>query len=234
MSFKLPDFLDCLQSGLHYLPNTILLTIVPVVVGLIVGTIIAIIRIYNVKILSPVFATLVTIYNAIPFVLSMMLINTIYTLNFDKIASFLHINVSITEANKMWIGYIVLSLMNIAYMSEALRGAFLSIDKFQFEAGYSIGLTSFQTLTRIIIPQVVPIAIPILIGNITAVMKTSAIAFSLGIFEVYNGSIYPCNITYSFLEGYVASAMIYWVMAIIIENVGRLIEKNGSKYRKFA
>lgn len=234
MSFKIPDFLECLQSGLYYLPNTILLTVVPVIVGLIIGTIIAIIRVYNVKILSPMFATLVTIYNAIPFVLSMMIINTLYTLNFDKIANFLHINVSITEANKMWIGYIVLSLMNISYMSEALRGAFLSIDKFQFEAGYSIGLTNFQTLTRIIIPQVVPIAIPILIGNITAVMKTSAIAFSLGIFEVYNGSIYPCNITYSFLEGYVASAIIYWIMAIIIENIGRLIEKSGSKYRKFA
>ena len=234
MSFKLSNFFDCLQSGLHYLPNTILLTIIPVIVGLIIGTIIAIIRIYNIKILSPLFATLVTIYNAIPFVLSMMIINTIYTLNFNKIANFLHIDISISEVNKMWIGYIVLSLMNISYMSEALRGAFLSIDKFQFEAGYSIGLTSFQTLIRIIIPQVIPIAIPILIGNITAVMKTSAIAFSLGIFEVYNGSIYPCNITYSFLEGYVASAVIYWGMAIIIENIGKLIEKNGSKYKKFA
>jgi L-cystine transport system permease protein len=234
MSFKFEDFLECLQSGLKYLPNTLLLTIVPVVIGLIFGTIIAIIRIYNVKILSPIFATLVTIYNAIPFVLSMMIINTIYTLNFDKIADFLHLNVSITEANKMWIGYIVLSLMNVAYMSEAMRGAFLSIDKFQFEAGYSVGLTNFQTLIRIIIPQVIPIAIPILISNVTAVMKTSAIAFSLGIFEVYNGSIYPCNITYSFLEGYVAAAVIYWVMAIIIENLGRLVEKSSAKYRKFA
>ncbi len=234
MNFKFDDFIICLKSGIHYLPNTLWLTIIPVVVGLIIGTIIAIIRVYKVNFFSQFFAVLVTIYNGIPFVLSLMLINTIYTLNYDKISAFFGIKTSITDVNKMWIGFIVLSLMNIGYMAEAMRGAFLSIDKYQYEAGYSVGMTTFQTLRRIIIPQVIPISIPILINNITAVMKTSAIAFSLGIFEVYNGSIYPCNITYSFLEGYVAAAVIYWIMAIIIENAGGIIVKHSGRYRKTA
>ena len=234
MTFYFDDFMTCLESGLHYLPNTLLMTFVPVVVGLFLGTLIAIVRIYKIKFWAKFFAAIVTIYNGIPFVLSLMLINTIYTLNFDNMAAFFHLNISITQVNKMWIGYFVLSLMNICYMSESMRSAFLAIPQIQFEAGYSIGLTSAQTLRRIVIPQVVPIAIPILISNITAVMKTSAIAFSLGIFEVYNGSIYPCNITYHFLEGYVAAALIYWGLSLIIENTGRLIEKSANKYRKFA
>ena len=232
MIFKFPDFVECLRSGLKYLPNTLIMTFVPVAVGLVLGAVVALLRLYKVKVISQLLAVIVTIYNGIPFVLTLMLLNTFYTLNFDKIAAFLHINAKITTVNKIWIGLIVLSLMDIAIMSEALRGAFASINKFQYEAGYSVGLTTFQTLRRIIIPQVVPLVVPILINNITLVLKTSAIAFSLGIFEVYNGSILPCNITYSFLEGYVAAGVIFWILSIIIENVGRLLEKNGAKFNK--
>lgn len=232
MIFKFADFIECLRSGLKYLPNTLIMTFVPVVIGLIGGGIIAILRIYRVKVISQILAILVTVYNGIPFVLTLMLLNTFYTLNFNKIAAFLHLHADITTVNKIWIGIIVLSLMDIAVMSEALRGAFGSINVSQYEAGYSVGLTAFQTLRRIIIPQVIPLVVPILINNTTLVLKTSAIAFSLGIFEVYNGSILPCNITYSFLEGYVAAGIIFWVLSIIIENVGRLIEKNGAKFNK--
>lgn len=232
MIFKFQDFIECLRSGLKYLPNTLIMTFVPVAVGLILGAIVAIIRIYKVKVISQILAVIVTIYNGIPFVLTLMVLNTFYTLNFDKIAGFLHINANITTVNKIWIGLIVLSLMDIAIMSEALRGAFESINKFQYEAGYSVGLTTTQTLRRIIIPQVIPLVIPILANNITLILKTSAIAFSLGIFEVYNGSILPCNITYSFLEGYVAAGIIFWGLSIIIENMGRFIEKSGRKFNK--
>ena len=232
MIFKPHDFLECLISGLKYLPNTLLMTFIPVITGLIIGAFVAILQLYRVKCISQLLSIIVTIYNGIPFVLTLMLLNTFYTLNFNKIAKILHINADITTVNKIWIGIIVLSLMDIALMSEALRGAFESINKFQYEAGYSIGLTTFQTLRRIIIPQVIPLAVPILINNITLVLKTSAIAFSLGIFEVYNGSILPCNITYSFLEGYVAAGIIFWMLSIIIESIGRIIEQNSSKFNK--
>ena len=232
MIFKPHDFLECLISGLKYLPNTLLMTFIPVITGLIIGAFVAILQLYRVTFISQLLSIIITIYNGIPFVLTLMLLNTFYTLNFNKIAKILHINADITTVNKIWIGIIVLSLMDIALMSEALRGAFESINKFQYEAGYSIGLTTFQTLRRIIIPQVIPLAVPILINNITLVLKTSAIAFSLGIFEVYNGSILPCNITYSFLEGYVAAGIIFWMLSIIIESIGRIIEQNSSKFNK--
>lgn len=232
MIFKYDDFTECLRSGLKYLPNTLIMTFFPVLIGLIFGSVIAVTRLYRVKVISGILKVVVTIYNGIPFVLTLMILNTFYTLNFDKIAAFLHINASITTVNKIWIGIFVLSLMDIAIMSESVLGALESISRFQYEAGYSVGLTVFQTLKRIIFPQVVPIVLPVLVNNITLVLKTSAIAFSLGIFEVYNGSILPCNLTYSFLEGYVAAGIIFWVLSILIESFGRLIESKMAVYRR--
>lgn len=232
MSFKIPNFLECLQSGIKYLPTTIILTIVPVIVGLIVGTLIAIVRINKVRFWSKFFSGFVAFYNAVPFILSLMIINTVYKLTFDDFAASLGLSITIADIDAIWIGFFVLSLMNICHMSESIRGAFISIDKGQYEGGYSVGLTNRQTFLRIIIPQIVPIAIPILISNTIGIMKASAIVFTLGIFEIYNGCLLPCNRTYSFLEGYVSAAMIYWALTIFIEQVGKWIEKKGSKYRR--
>ena len=58
MIFKFADFIECLRSGLKYLPNTLIMTFVPVVIGLIGGGIIAILRIYRVKVISQILAIL--------------------------------------------------------------------------------------------------------------------------------------------------------------------------------
>jgi L-cystine transport system permease protein len=117
-------------------------------------------------------------------------------------------------------------------MEESIKGAFLSVDKGQYEAGYSIGLTRLQTLKRIIIPQMVPVAIPMLTNNMIGIIKGSSIAMAIGITEVLGGSVIPCSTTYRFLEGYVAAAFIYWGFTVTIEKIAKIIEKRADRYRR--
>ena len=62
-------------------------------------------------------------------------------------------------------------------------------------------------------------------------IKNSSIVFAIGVTEVLNGATIPCGTTYSYLEGYVAAAIIYWILNIIAENLLRLAEKRSAKYR---
>jgi L-cystine transport system permease protein len=117
-------------------------------------------------------------------------------------------------------------------MEESIKGAFFSVDKGQYEAGYSVGLTRIQTLRRIIIPQVLPVALPMLTNNIVGTIKGSSIVMVIGITEVLAGSVIPSSKTYSFFEGYIAAALIYWGFTILVETVAVNIEKRGDKYRR--
>ena len=61
----------------------------------------------------------------------------------------------------IFVAITALSVFGTVIISETVRGAFMSIDSNQYEAGYSIGLTTIQTLKRIIIPQATPVAVPV-------------------------------------------------------------------------
>lgn len=233
MGFNYIYFYDCLQSGLQYLPNTFQLTFIPVFFGLFFGTVIAGIRVYRIPVLAPLLGILITLYQGIPLVVALMIYNLLFMAKFNDLVGILHLSSTIADINNIWIGILALSIHATCYMEESIKGAFFSVDKGQYEAGYSVGLTRIQTLRRIIIPQVIPVALPMLTNNIVGTIKGSSIVMVIGITEVLAGSVIPSSKTYSFFEGYVAAALIYWGFTILVEKFAVSIEKRGDKYRRY-
>jgi L-cystine transport system permease protein len=189
-----------------------------------------VVRTYQVPVLSQIFAALVTIYQGIPMVVAILIYNLIFLTTFNSFASALHLNITLADVNGVFVGYLALSLYCITIISETFRGAFKSIAQNQYEAGYSVGLTKVQTLRRIIIPQMIPVAMPGLINNMVGTIKATALVSAVGIVEVMAGSVIPCGVTYSFMEGYGAAAVIYWIFSEIMGVILRLIEAKSSRY----
>jgi len=77
-----------------------------------------------------------------------------------------------------------LGLASSAYQAQIYRGAILSIGAHQMEAGLSIGLTKFETLIYIIIPQAVRLSLPGFTNEFTIVLKDSPLAYAVGISEI--------------------------------------------------
>lgn len=232
MKFGIVNFAESLLSGIKYFPNTLKLVFIPLALGLVLGSIIALVRVYKVPVLDKLLALFVTIYQGIPIVVALMIYNLLFILKFNDLTSLLHIRKSVNEVNNIWVGIFALTLMVICSMSEVIRGALLSVDKGQDEAGYSVGLTKVQTIRRIILPQMLSVAIPSLINNIVGLIKGSSIAMAIGIAEVLAGALIPCSRTYTFFEGYVAAAMIYWVFTILIECLAGYCDKHMGRYRR--
>lgn len=232
MLFSMEAFRESFASGMHYLPNTILLTLIPVVVGIIIGTVIAIICNFKVPVISQILNVYVAISNGVPIIASLMIFNLLFLTFFNDVALFLNLSTTIDQVNNIWVGIIALTFSSIGYMSEAIRGAFFSVEKGQYEAAYSAGLTTSQTLTRIIIPQVIAVCIPPVTSNVIGILKGSSVVLAIGIFDVLNGALNPSQTSLRFLEGYLAGAIIYWILAILIEILSASIEKRYSKFRR--
>lgn len=232
MSFSVSSFLESLVSALAYAPVTIKLTAITFVVSLILGTIIATIRYYKVPVLSQIFAVFVTAYLGLPTMVALLLYNIIFMTCYADVANLLHITVPISEVDPIIMGYFALILGTSCSVSESVRGAFRGIDKVQFEAGYSIGLGKFKTLTRVIYPQMVPILLPGLQNSLIGLLKASNLVSAISVIEIMTGALLPSLLYYSYLEGYVAAALVYWLIGIGIEVIGYLAEKNSGKYLK--
>lgn len=232
MSFNTEHFFESLLYGIRYFPNTLRLVFIPLSIGLILGTFIALVRVYKVPVFGRLLAVFVTVYQGVPIVVALMIYNLVFMMKFNDMAAFLHIRKNVSQVDNIWVGIFALSLGAICSISEAIRGALLSIDKGQDEAGYSVGLTTVQTVRRIVIPQMIPVAIPMLINNVVGLIKASSIVMAIGIIEIVAGATIPSSRTYSFFEGYVAAAVIYWGFTVIIEYLAGVLKRHTGKFRR--
>src|SRR5690625_6139902 len=91
-------------------------------------------------------------------------------------------------------------------MSEVLRSAYLSVDKQQYEAGVSVGLTSIQTYIRIIIPQAVIVALPNFANALLELLKEGSLAYTIGFIDMMGKAnlIVESNFNAHVLEIYLA------------------------------
>jgi L-cystine transport system permease protein len=127
--------------------------------------------------------------------------------------------------------YITFGLNTGAFLAEAFRSAINAVPKLQKDAAESIGLNRIQAYFRIIIPQAVIIAIPIVGTTIVSLLQESALAFTFGVLDVI-GKVQQVSRWYTHqLEGYVVAAVIFIVLAIILENVFGYLERKTT-YQK--
>jgi len=159
MSFSFEMFLECLKAGAHYIPVTVEITLISYIASIVLGMLIAILRSYRVPVISQILAAFITVYRGVPVTVALVVYNLLFMTYYAKVTGFLGIKIPLSEVNLVIIGYFGMILTYSCYISEGFRGAFLSVDKLQFEAGYSVGLTKTQTFFRIILPQMIPAAI---------------------------------------------------------------------------
>ncbi|MGN1387751.1 MAG: amino acid ABC transporter permease [Bacillus sp. (in: firmicutes)] len=126
---------------------------------------------------------------------------------------------------------ITFTLQFAAIMSEVIRSAYESIDKGQYEAAVSVGLSPFQAYRRIIFPQAFVVALPNFGNGLIAILQEGALAYTIGFIDIVGKAnlIIASNYGTHTLEIFLALALIYWILAIAIEKFFGKLEKIFSK-----
>jgi glutamate transport system permease protein len=133
-----------------------------------------------------------------------------------------------------------LILYNSAVLAEIFRAGILSIDKGQSEAAYGIGMRKSQVMALILLPQATRRMLPVLIAQLVVLLKDSSLGFIIGYFELLRGarslveffSVSFGN-TYTF-QLYVAAALIYIVINVLLSQLARYVEKRTRRNKKAA
>lgn len=121
-------------------------------------------------------------------------------------------------------GIAAISLNSGAYVSEIFRAGIQSIDKGQMEAGRSLGLTWWQSMRQIILPQAVRRSLPPLGNEFITLIKESSIVSVIGIQELtFKGNIVK-SATYAPFEAMLAVAVLYLIMTWVTGRIIRSLE----------
>ena len=144
-------------------------------------------------------------------------------------------SVDINDLNKIFFVVTAFSLSLGNVMSEVIRSAYLSVEKGQYEAAVSVGLSPLKAFSRIIIPQATVIALPNVINAVLTLLKEGSLAYTIGLIDVMGKAnlIITMNYEAHALETLLALSFIYWAISILIEKGNEILEKRLSKGRVF-
>ncbi len=232
MNFDFQFMLIAMKAALRYTPVTLLLAFVPFTLGIVLGTFIALARLFQVKILARGMQVYIVITKGIPVVLQILIIYFVMVQGFDSIADKFHWRLHSKDINVIYIAFTALLTVAVANISETIRGALMSVNRGQYEAAYSVGMTHFQVLRRIVLPQALPAAVPMLCSNLIGMIKSTSLVFMISVVDLMNAALITATANYKYLEAYVASAIVYWVLNAAIEKISFILEKRLSVYRK--
>ncbi|MDR3138331.1 MAG: amino acid ABC transporter permease [Treponema sp.] len=224
LSFNSSFFFYEITVGLSYIPLVALLSVIPLIGGLALGTVLALCRVYHIRGWEGFAQGYVVVLRSIPLLLQMFLayffVKALYTV-FGWDQRFL---------NKLVIVIFTLTLDAAGVLSEGIRSALLAVEKGQFEAGYSVGLTGLDIIRHIVIPQSLPVAVPIVGSVFIGIIKGSSAAYLLGVVEMIQGTAMKTAGNYRYLEAYCAVALIYWGLTFLVERATWLAEKKVKLY----
>ena len=121
--------------------------------------------------------------------------------------------------------YLALGLNSAAYQAEYLRGAIQAIGDAQMMAGRSIGLSRWQTIRLVILPQALRLALPAWSNEPISLLKTTAVVFLIAVQDLMAKAKRAATTTYNPIGSYIAVAVIYLVMVFILDALLKWLER---------
>lgn len=122
-------------------------------------------------------------------------------------------------------GIFIVSINTGAYMTEIVRGGIISIDKGQFEGAYSVGMTHWQAMTNVIIPQVMRNILPSISNEFVINIKDTSVLNVIGVMELYYMANKIQMMTWDIFETYLIVCVMYFIMTFSVTRILRLCEK---------
>ena len=128
--------------------------------------------------------------------------------------------------DNIWAASILIVSINTgAYMAESVRGGIISIDKGQFEGAHAVGMTHFQTMVHVVLPQALRNILPSVANEFVINIKDTSVLNVIGFTELYFQADTIVSATYQTFATYLLVAAIYFVLTFAITRILRLIEK---------
>ena len=127
--------------------------------------------------------------------------------------------------NNIVAGIFIVSINTGAYMSEIVRGGIVSIDKGQFEGAHAIGMTHWQTMRCVVIPQVIRNILPATGNEFVINIKDTSVLNVIAVTELFFQTKSIAGNNFRYFEAYLITCVIYLIMTFTITRLLRLLER---------
>ena len=208
---------------LRGLASTVQIALGAYILGLTLGLFGALGKIYGGPVLRWSLEVYTTLIRAVP---ELVLILLLYYAGTDLLNTFLEsMGFERVDISGLWAGIYVIGFVQGAYSTEVLRGAFLAVPTGQIEAAKAFGMSAFKSHTRIVIPAMIPFAIPGLANLWLITTKDTALLAVVGFSELALETRQAAGSTKAYFLFYMAAGYLYLLLTLVSNVVFGWIER---------
>ena len=206
-------------EGLH---NTLLIAVSGLIIGIIIGTLIATVRVLPKykrlpRVLNGICSFYVALFRGTPMVVQLLVF-------YYVMLPLLGVHMTGVQ-----VAIAVFGLNSGAYISEIMRSGIQSVDAGQMEAGRAVGLSFSVSMVKIVIPQAVKNILPTLGNEFISLIKETSVVSFVGAADLYVAFNYIGSNSYEFMVPYLVMAFIYIMLVLIISLLVKLLERSLKK-----
>ncbi|MUK77211.1 ABC transporter permease subunit [Aliivibrio fischeri] len=219
MGFDFTYMIELLPILFKYLGTTMEMALWGLLFSLILALVLANLRVFKVPVFDQLSQLYISFFRGTPLLVQLFLL-------YYGLPQVFPIFVGLDAFSAAVIG---LTLHFAAYMAESIRAAIIGIDRSQMEASLSIGMTTSQAMRRIILPQATRVALPSLMNYFIDMIKSTSLAFTLGVAEIMAKAQMEASSSFKFFEAFLAVALIYWGVVVILTRMQIWAEEKLNK-----
>lgn len=221
VSYDLSYVFKFLPEILYALPLTLWILIVTIVIGSLLGALLAWGQLYGDEVIVSISKGYVFVLRCTPPIVLLFMA-------FYGLPEFLEwwLGLDVNGWSRTVFVITAMTLLYAATISEVFKSAYLAVPNGQMEAGLSIGLTEFQTFQRILLPQAFRFALPNISNAILNLLKDTALAYTIGLADIMGAGnlLIGRNLGNYSLETYTAVAVVYWTLALLLALGNQFLE----------
>lgn len=193
--------------------TTLQITAVSLLLGFILGTILALFKISKYKILSWIGIIYTSIFRGVPVLVQLFLF-------YFAVPELTNYTISAFEA-----AVLTFSLNGGAYISEVIRGGIQSVDKGQREAALSLGVSEKSIMFNIVLPQALKHILPALVNESIVLLKNTTLVSTIGVVDIMRRAQLIQSTTFLAFEPFIVAALMYYIIVMALAWVAKILER---------
>lgn len=226
LTFNLEYFWTVWPQLLEAVPFTLYFIVMSSVVSLLAGILVALIRIPRLPVLYQLTEVWMSFVRSMPFVLLLFLSYFLLPLPLQTLG------VDTNAIPKEVYVYVAMIIHYGPIIAEVIRPAYEAVPRGQTEAAIAFGLSAWHRVTRILLPQALPIMLPGMVNQLIEIIKDTSLMYMIGLMDLMGRAnlLIHLHMGEGKLECYIAVAIIYWILISALELLAARLDERSQKF----
>ena len=225
MVFNVDFMIRCFPQILGKFKVNLAIAVYAFAISFFLALVVNVVFAYRLRVLSRLINVYISLARALPIYLQVVLFFFGLPVLLRTLAHQLGLEFNVRSIPTMVTITIAFTFNMTAYLAEALRGGVAGIPKGEVDAAFSIGMTLWQTLRRVVIPQAVALTLPSLSVLLVGLTHSTTLAFGATIIEMNGQAAIAASGNGLYFEAFLVAGLLFWVMTLAIELFFGLLER---------